>query len=1029
VLFIVFVSFYLGPLMAQEKNGNIVSLEKLADSLYYDLSNQYSDKNYIKALDLRNAVLLKYTDTTSSKYKTSLAKKHASKAIYLAYKQQYDSAIVSSKNALKIIESLKKQNLFLKGYVYMRLYEQVARNGDWKTAYELTKKTHQIFKDTLVGNHKLIADVAFDIGYVATTFGDYDTQLKQYIIAKDMYISFMGENNHDVALKYHHLATVYGNMGYYKKELESYKNSAKIWEAINFEDKSYLNISYGSLFSWYLQHGDYKKAEQYLVKGEKLINDYKGEKWFNETFKGRTEINTWRNYAELYQHKNNTTKALFYSNKILDYLNNLDVNDKRTNPNNVPYMKNWVNDRKEIGLLFKAGLLKKEYPQKAIYIYEQLLILKEEENNKSTLTERINLIQYYSNNKDYNKAQINLDKGLLEAIKRKNDYEIIQLIAEQANLYIVQDDVLEMHEKYKQVFKKIQKDSLQKIAFQSLKYKNCKPFGNKAFVNLILRASSNYKKAYAKTERESYLKIAQNLNVLVSELFAVNYASLNYNDKTYTTVIKINEQLLGTALLLKDEVVFDKVLQKIEESSSRLSWKNFLTSNQRKHINIPDSILKKEEGLNAQLHFYKKTLFTSKESNKEKVRLWKEKIFDLEKELELLNVWYQKNYTSYFNQTQKTFDLGFLKTKLKKEQKIIKYIFAEENVYAFTVSKNTTQLYLIGDKINVSNRLKPLIQLLSKSSNNDFKSQGQEAYKLLLPPQVLDTKNEQELIFILDDILHYLPLEILVDANGKYLIEKHAISYAPSLLLWNEQLQVKKSKNNKLGVFSPIYKTKTTNNPKRDEGSQLLGANREAEEIAKLFNSDIFSGNKQEFIKNAKAYNILHLAMHSAINNTDSEFSHLAFPTGQEDNKLFISELYNMSLNADLAVLSACNTAVGNLEKGEGLINVSRAFTYAGVPSTVTSLWKVPDKETSQIMISFYEYLKKGKSKNTALQLAKLDYLSSTDDVVLKHPYYWAGFILSGDISSIMSPTPYGKYALWGSLVLILGAYFFRKKR
>jgi len=157
---------------------------------------------------------------------------------------------------------------------------------------------------------------------------------------------------------------------------------------------------------------------------------------------------------------------------------------------------------------------------------------------------------------------------------------------------------------------------------------------------------------------------------------------------------------------------------------------------------------------------------------------------------------------------------------------------------------------------------------------------------------------------------------------------------------------------------------------------------------------------------------------------TAPEFSNLSF-SSEEDGKLFISELYNMNLNADLAVLSACNTGAGNLEKGEGLINVSRAFTYAGVPSTVTSLWKVPDQETSQIMISFYRYLKEGKPKNEALQMAKLDYLTNTKDNALKHPYYWAGFVVSGDIEPISNSNSLWIYGL--GILLLLGLIF-RKK-
>jgi len=139
--------------------------------------------------------------------------------------------------------------------------------------------------------------------------------------------------------------------------------------------------------------------------------------------------------------------------------------------------------------------------------------------------------------------------------------------------------------------------------------------------------------------------------------------------------------------------------------------------------------------------------------------------------------------------------------------------------------------------------------------------------------------------------------------------------------------------------------------------------------------------------------------MHAELNNVNAEFSNLNFSSNEESEKLFVSELYGVSINADLAVLSACNTGVGNYKKGEGLMNISRAFTYSGVPSLVASQWRVPDNTTAGIMVSFYTNLKNGMAKNEALQQAKLSYLDTTDDELLKHPYYWAGFVVSGNIS------------------------------
>ena len=126
----------------------------------------------------------------------------------------------------------------------------------------------------------------------------------------------------------------------------------------------------------------------------------------------------------------------------------------------------------------------------------------------------------------------------------------------------------------------------------------------------------------------------------------------------------------------------------------------------------------------------------------------------------------------------------------------------------------------------------------------------------------------------------------------------------------------------------------------------LQGALDEINFIKKITKGTVFSGNKaskENFISNSKNGNVLHLAMHAFLNNKNPELSYLAFSDNIKDNKLFISELYGLNLNAKLAVLSACNTGVGNIKSGEGMVSLNRAFIYAGVPTTVSSLWSVPD--------------------------------------------------------------------------------------
>ena len=153
------------------------------------------------------------------------------------------------------------------------------------------------------------------------------------------------------------------------------------------------------------------------------------------------------------------------------------------------------------------------------------------------------------------------------------------------------------------------------------------------------------------------------------------------------------------------------------------------------------------------------------------------------------------------------------------------------------------------------------------------------------------------------------------------------------------------------------------------------------------------------FEKEAEHYGVLHFATHFWNDDRQPLYSRIALA----DGVLQTYEIFDAKLNAELAVLSACNTGLGKLRKGEGLIGISRAFLYAGVPSLVVSLWSVDDEATARIMGFFYRHLQAGSSKKQALRQAKLDYLDVSRGVK-KDPFYWAPFILNGDWRPLALP-------------------------
>lgn len=1014
-----------------QNNQDIVAIERQADSLYFELQNPRDLNSYARELALRNEALSLYSDTNSEYYKQSLAKKQGSEALLLMQKGDYAKAIESSQKAINLLDELESPDLVFKGYVYRFLYHQYAYSGDWKTAYPLTKKTKQIFLDTLVENHKLVADVEFDIGYAASNLGDINTVINQFEIAKDKYISFQGKNTYDVGEKYMHLSTVYGNIGYYKKELQCMLEANQIWESIDYRDKSYQAISYGNTSSWYLQHGDVEKAEQYLIKREQLIDKNKTDDtpWYNETFLGRTRLETMRTRASIHLFNKDTLRAKQINDEILKYLEKLDVNNKENDPNAVGVVKPWITYRTIVALRFKADMLANSYPEKALQLHKKSLQIKR--NNgllESGLTDIKYIVDYYIARNNFDQANVFAKSGLKEFASRNDDYAWIQLKAKQAEMAFLKGEVDTMRTQYRQVFKKFQRDTSSSLDLHTLKYDHCKPYGNVPIVAVTLKASQHFLEAYHKMAIAEDLDIAYNLSVLANDMFTQNNQDFIYNDQSYGIIEKINEQLLRTAVAQKEKVNIAEALVKIEQTKSNYSWKAFMSSKTKKNLKIPNTALDLEQELRAKIHYYKKSLFIDSDTgNEEKVRVLKANLLDAEKTLDSLNTWYEKRFPQYLSLSQKEFDPSSLQKALKKKQKVIHFVFGVDNVYAFTLTRKTITLKKIGGSASISNDIRKLLKSLERRASPAYKTPAKNLYNNLLTDLV--SQNDKEIIFIRDGIMHYLPLEILIDKNDQFLIRNQAVSYANSLHLWDEQIKVKRKRPNKMAIFAPEYSADSLKNPNRNNASQLPGASREASILSDLFDSDTYtslSSSKDTFMKNASEYEILHLAMHAELNNTNAEFSNLNFSNGEESGKLFVSELYGLKMDANLAVLSACNTGTGMLKNGEGLMNISRAFTYSGVPSLVTSQWKVPDNSTSQLMVAFYRYLKQGMATNKAMQQIKLDYLDTIDDELLKHPYYWAGFVVSGNTSPIESSVSYW----WWCLLPLMGiGYALLRKR
>lgn len=234
------------------------------------------------------------------------------------------------------------------------------------------------------------------------------------------------------------------------------------------------------------------------------------------------------------------------------------------------------------------------------------------------------------------------------------------------------------------------------------------------------------------------------------------------------------------------------------------------------------------------------------------------------------------------------------------------------------------------------------------------------------------------------------------------------------------------------GLFTQTKTDSVTNVP------SLPFSEYEVKNITELIGGDVLIGNSANYnnvLNSIERYDIIHLATHTEINEDiplSSRFL-LFSDSSTNDNNLYLSQIYSMKLDAKMAVLSSCNTGTGKLEKGEGIMSLARAFTFAGCPSVVMSLWEIDDISTSEIMRDFYSGLKIGEPKDVALRNAKLKYLSNSNSKTAA-PLFWGGTIPIGDQQSLVfsrdnTILKYG-IALFLIIVLSISSYlYFRIKR
>jgi len=761
------------------------------------------------------------------------------------------------------------------------------------------------------------------------------------------------------------------DLGKMKESISIYEKALKMYQQYNLTTYSIISYCLKPLANNYTRIGDYKRADELFKYTISIAKQKKNQKEL---------IATYLNLSIKYQSLGNIKKAIALLQEAID------LKPKKKQLSSL------------YSQLAKNELLLKHYDS----AYK--IVLKSEKldtDSKNKITNNATLSKYYIFKKENEKA-LNL---LFENLNQKSSKR------RKAKIFIEIATVFSLNHKYK----------------KSLLYLN------KALTTLLPSYKPNTIFDIPKKHffyAENTIKEALDAKGLILEKMGKYDLAIAHYQSSFTVEnllrnsylsqkAKLIQQLENRKRSEKIIALYDILYQrkpnntvlfhmiKIMEHAKATVLSSVLTK-QIKYASIKkDSLYMAYLKLQKEIAFYDSKIQT--ESLKTKLNIdflaqLNKKKTELNTNYTVLNAKIQDRYP-FLKQLDYNIDFKeSIKSLLHKKQYIFYFFNTKSNLYVFRLGNHIVSYKKIKKTNSYNDILQNYVSFFSDGNPNkidnhisDYKNTAYNLYNLFFDKEDL---KDDDLIIIPDQLLNFIPFDALLTKRAgsnnyeelPYFVRQSRISYGYSLIVLTQLQKLKRrKKRKKLIAFFPVFKNDYRNL------NELKFTKEEKKTIAKYYDGTFLEGKKatkEAFLKKATNYDIIHISTHA----DGGDFKH---PAKIEfyDAPLSLLEVYGLHFNSNLMVLSACETGIGKLEKGEGVMSLSRGFSYAGIPNLVVSQWKVNDKSTGILMGNFYKNLKNSNAISFSLQQAKKDYLDSKDiNVYKKNPYYWAGFIFVGTV-------------------------------
>lgn len=875
--------------------------------------------------------------------------------------------------------------------IYKRIYELSKKEGDRNM--QLYSKIYVSFFHSNLGN-----DIEAN-----------EEAENAYKIAQDS----TGVSTNNLILTYQLLHRLEKKKGNLIQANELIKKSVNL-ELTNGLNNVEVGLSYLDIATGYRLLGDFENAINYSNTAYKLFKDTPDSIFHKDNDKSL------RLFRSL-QIRGLVNKDIkLYDDAIADYQRSLG------------FLKQSSQYNKKEGLLSRidcfarmadAYLLKNDLINASRILKKFELLIETETYNKFRFYELSAI--YALKKRDFSSASSNIQLAIELATKElqnsKEFPEIARLNMIYGDYFIRTDSLIQAIEKYQ-------------LGLQYFDNNLDDHFSNNTNISLISEGTQTLqllvKKAeallslFTKTNKKNHLR--DGISTYNTAIDLIDKMKSDFiNDGSKYRVAEIAASIFPKALeanfalyqIEKNQFSLNSIFNIIEKNKAEILFQNVSSKYNLLTSSLSDELVQKGIDLKYNISYYSK-LFSeeslSPEGNKSKIEKYKNKLFKLNEELDFYDQKIKDEYPEFYKfkngiGTETTiFDL---QSALQNEQIIIEYFQTEDHIYTLSISKDKSSVNrksLAEIEPILSDYLKLISQPPSRNIadlDNLNKLSITLAEKLVLKDENYNS-GIKKIIIVPDGILNKLPFETLIlDNDGKMLIEQSNVAYNYSARQFLENIDSPILKDPDVLCQTPTFAGLPS--AQRSCNSTILGelpyAKNEFDYLESNFSGSFFakdSASSTTLKENFADFEIIHLATHACVNDKDPMLSQIYFSDGSMTNY----DIQNLNSRPELVVLSACNTASGQIQDGEGVIGLSRGFFEAGVKGMQSSLWSIDDLSSSKIVTGMYHHLKNGESKSEALRLSKLDYLKQADKL-RSHPYYWAAMIHIGNDNPISFST------------------------